>query len=169
MEDSKPPYRARFTLGLSALLALALACPAVAQDSAAAPPDHADAVQDDATKADRAEQEAWQKTQDDRVMRGDALLKERQPEAAIRDAFDPVIQAYQARYTTDKDYVCARTQEETLAYLLAAAAKMDKGTSSGKSTVALGPTWALAYYGKAYALIEQNQFDLAAVELDRAL
>lgn len=111
----------------------------------------------------------WQKQQDERLVRGNTLLMDKQAEAAIREAFDPVIQAFEARYGNDgKRYYSARTSAESLAYMLTAAADMDKGVSK-QDAVALGPTWAYAHYSKAYALIELNRFDEAAKELDRAL
>ncbi len=116
------------------------------------------------TKAD-----PWQAQQDRLIVMGDDLLKKHQPEAAIREAFDPVIQAHEARYAGDgKIYFCSRGPAETLMYLLGVAADNNAGKGRGDA-VALGPTWANGYYGKAYALIELNRFDEAAVALDRAL
>lgn len=126
----------------------------------------------DADKAKSPEDTAWEETQNQRLARGDALLKEKQPEAAMREAFDPIIQAYQARYASDDTlYYCARTTPETLIYMLGVAADNDRGEGKGKgkNAVTLGPTWAYAYFGKAYALIDLNRFDEAATEIDRAL
>nr|WP_295379821.1 tetratricopeptide repeat protein [Pseudoxanthomonas sp.] len=136
---------------------------AMAQSAAPAP----DSPAPEASAGTRAD--PWQAEQDKRIGLGDELLKKGQPEAAIREAFDPVIQAYEARYAGDgKIYFSSRDSAETPMYLLGVAAEHDRGEGRGDA-VALGPTWAQGYYGKAYALIELNRFDEAATALDRAL
>jgi len=118
---------------------------------------------------EKVAQGEWQKQQDERMIRGNTLLKDKQAEAAIREGFAPVIEAFEARYGNDgKRYYSARTSAETLFYMLSVAADHGKGESN-QDGVALGPTWAYAHYGKAYSLIELNRFDEAAEELDRAL
>ncbi len=111
----------------------------------------------------------WQARQNQRVLRGDELLKQHQPEAAIREAFDPIIQDHEARHPAgDTVYFCVRTPAEALFYLTGLAAAHDRN-GQGRTGVALASTWAYGYYGKAFALIELNRFDEAAEALDRAL
>lgn len=122
-----------------------------------------------AASASDAESTAWQKKQDDRLARGDALLKDKQAEAAISEAFDPIIQDFEARYAHDgKRYYSARTSTETLFYMLSVASDNDKGVAK-QDGVALGSTWAYAHYGKAYALVDLNRLEEAVKEIDLAL
>lgn len=149
------------------VIALLSAATATAQSPTASQAPLNDAPPADASAETRPD--PWQAEQDGRIVRGDELLKQRQPEVAIREAFDPVIQAYEARYAGDgKIYFCSRGHEETLMYLMGVAADHNEGKGRGDAVV-LEPTWAYGYYGKAYALIELNRFDEAAVALDRAL
>ncbi len=154
--SSRLPPRA--LAGALMLLAAGLFPPAaLARDAAEAP------------AADGAEADAWQARQNQRVLRGDELLKQHQPEAAIREAFDPIIRDHEARHPAgDTVYFCVRTPAEALFYLTGLAAAHDK-TGQGRNGVALASTWAYGYYGKAFALIELNRFDEAAEALDRAL
>lgn len=140
---------------------------AMAQTPAASPAPPADSPTADAPAETKAD--PWQAQQDRLIVIGDELLKKRQPEAAIREAFDPVIQAHEARYAGDGTiYFCSRDPAEALLYLLGVAADHTEGKGGGDAKV-LRPTWAYGYYGKAYALIELNRFDEAAAALDRAL
>jgi len=158
--DATSFRRCRYALIMVAALS---AGTAMAQSAVPAPDSPMPEASAD-TKAD-----PWQAEQDKRVGLGDELLKKGQPEAAIREAFDPVIQAYEARYAGDgKVYFSSRDSAETLMYLLGVAAEHSRGEGRGDA-VALGPTWSYGYYGKAYALIELNRFDEAAAALDRAL
>lgn len=164
MGDGKIRHIPLYSLAFAAALLLPVVpwAPAVANDGV---PVDTPAKNDDQASAE----DAWQKLQNERLRLGDELLKQGQPEAAIRDAFDPIIQESEAKYRSDDTiYFCVRTQSETLLYLLGVAALHDKG-ESGKNGVALAPSWAYAYYGKAYALIELNRFEEAGQSLDHAL
>jgi len=80
------------------------------------------------------------------------LLKEKKLPDAIEKC-DQVIASFKAHYGNRKEkFYCARTSAETLGYMLMAAAEIDKGTFQYTKAVALSPTWAEAYFKKAYAL-----------------
>lgn len=97
------------------------------------------------------------------------LVEQKHGEAAIRDLLDPLVAEYEALYgQTGKRYFSSRSQSETLAYLLMAAAAHDRG-EDGRSAVALGPTWADAHYTRAYVLIELGRIDEAKTALRKAV
>jgi tetratricopeptide (TPR) repeat protein len=78
---------------------------------------------------------------------------------------DQVIGIYEQRYNADKTrYFCARTKEETLLYLIQAAAAKD-----GSSAVVVSMNWASAHYIKAYSLIELGRFPEAKTSLQKAI
>jgi tetratricopeptide (TPR) repeat protein len=80
------------------------------------------------------------------------LLKEKKLPDAIEKC-DQIIASFKAHYGNRKEKVyCARTSAESLGYMLKAAAEIDKGTSQNTKAIALSPTWAEAYFNKAYAL-----------------
>ena len=121
------------------------------------------------TPQSQSEDKAWKTLQTSRISAGDRLLGERQPEQAIREAFDPLIADYEARYAgSEVTYYSARTSTEGLAYMLGVAAEHDRGGKAKTATV-LDHLWAYGYYGKAYALIELGRPDDAMDMLDKAL
>ena len=90
------------------------------------------------------------------------LVVKGQPQQAIDQYFQPVIDYYEARYKDDKRRVySARSPVETLFYMLEAA--KDK-----RSAIALDGTWSAALYGKAAALVDLNRPDEARPVLERA-
>jgi Flp pilus assembly protein TadD len=94
---------------------------------------------------------------------GAQLLKERRPAEAIENYFDKVIASYEALYTAgDKATYCARTETESLLYLMQSAA--DK-----KSSVVIGPAWCDAYFLRAYGLIELGRNVQARAALEKAI
>ena len=115
------------------------------------------------------EEKAWKALQASRISAGDRLLGEKLPEQAIREAFDPLIADYEARYAGNEvTYYSARTSAEGLAYMVGVAAEHDRG-GKAKTAVVLDHLWAYGYYGKAYALIELGRPDDAMAMLDKAL
>lgn len=170
MEDLALPLRRLQRLAFLGLLVAAL--PALAQTADPAPVPVSEAEirkRIELTPKETAEQEAWDKQQQEVFLRGRELLDKGEAEAAIRDGFEPVIAAFETRYAKpDTVYFCTRTLTETLLYLGGLAAEHEK-SGLGKNGVALGPLWAYAYFQKGYALVELNRFDEAAVALDKAL
>ena len=158
-------HRAIFTLlarNMTLVLIGLLAFPAYAQEQETAR-DH------QAAPASDAQTDDWTAEQQARLASGDRLLQEGRPKDAIDQAFDPVIQAYEAKYAgTEIVYYCVRTSTESLGYMLKAAAEHDR-TGTSKKAMALDSTWAYGYYGKAYALIELKRVAEATEMLEKAL
>jgi tetratricopeptide (TPR) repeat protein len=91
------------------------------------------------------------------VREAQKLLKEKKLPGAIARC-EQVIARFKAHYGNRKEKVyCARTAAESLGYLLKAAAADDKGTSQNTKAIVLSPTWAEAYFNKAYALQDLGQ------------
>lgn len=81
------------------------------------------------------------------------------------ERFDTVIASYEDRFRDSEDTIrCARWLGESMFYLLDAANKEPK-----KKVIALSPTWADAYYLKAYVLVHVGQFAEAKPWLDKAI
>lgn len=90
-------------------------------------------------------------------------MKGGQPEAAIREVFDPVIADFEQKYAVDKRRIyCVRTSTEALLYMSVAA-------SENQGAIALQPTWAYAWFMKAYAFNEPGRPDDAYSALQKAL
>lgn len=82
---------------------------------------------------------------------------------AITGYFDKVIVSYQKRYAADKRHIyCGHDPAETLLYMVQSA-------NHGEEAVALAPTWADAWYHKAYALTELHRDAEARSALDKAI
>lgn len=141
---------------LSVLLALtglfAMAMPAFCQDAGPPP---ADTVQSDG--------DAKEKEREALLQKGISLINAHQPSEAITESFDKLIADYEAQYAgSDKQVYSARTMAESLLYMGTAA-------SAKRSAVALGPTWAYAYFLKAYALVELGRAPEARPLLEKAI
>ncbi len=82
---------------------------------------------------------------------------------AIKDCLDKVLAAFEERYRdTRKQVFCARTESETLFYLLQSAKEK-------KEAVVIAPTWADAWFMKGYAFLELGQVPAAKLALERAI
>ncbi|HZX32533.1 MAG TPA: tetratricopeptide repeat protein [Rhodocyclaceae bacterium] len=93
---------------------------------------------------------------------GYRLLMTGKPKEAIK-LFEQVAASYEDRFKDDNaKFFSARTQPETLMYLMEAAA-------SKNSAKVVSQNWAYAYYLKAYALVELGNFTDAKPSLERAL
>jgi Flp pilus assembly protein TadD len=91
------------------------------------------------------------------------LVKSGHAEDAITNHLDQVIAGYEKQYAGDKRHIyCAHGQAETLHYMLDAA-------NRGEEAVALGSTWADAWYVKSYALTELHRTAEATAALDKAI
>ena len=89
-------------------------------------------------------------------------MAKKQAAAAIKKC-DAVIAGFTAKYGARKEKIyCARTSEESLLYLLMAAAKSE-------SAIALSSTWAGAYFLKGYALFEQGRIREARAAINLAV
>ncbi|MFT3762594.1 MAG: tetratricopeptide repeat protein [Pseudoxanthomonas sp.] len=98
------------------------------------------------------------------------LIGENRHDEAIHDTLDPLIADFEAKYADPETrYYCPNTPAETLAYLVGAAAESDRGESKFKQTLAVAPTWAYAYYYKAYALLDLDRVEQAQPFLEKAL
>lgn len=94
------------------------------------------------------------------------LLRDGRLQAAIDEAFDPLIEAYARQYAGLGERVyCPRGEDEGQQYLGDAT-----GEARGRGIVlADRPTWAYAYYYKGYALIDLHRMDEARQALGQAL
>ncbi|MBB3227986.1 tetratricopeptide (TPR) repeat protein [Luteibacter sp. Sphag1AF] len=112
-------------------------------------------VDDAANDADRAT-----------VMEGWAMIRAGKIQAAIDGPFNQVVNKYEAKYGNQagKTVFCARTMEDGLLYSSSALV-----ADSKSSVTVLGPAWAMAYGGRAYAYNEMNRPDDARVELEKAI
>jgi len=90
------------------------------------------------------------------------LIDSKKPAPAIEKC-DQVIASFGARYgSSEQKIYCARTSAETLGGLLKAA--VDK-----TNAIALSPTWADAYYVKAYALQDLGRLPDAKTNVQLAM
>lgn len=100
-----------------------------------------------------------------------ALIDNKKPQPGI-EICERVITAFQAHYGKSQHKIyCARSSTETLAYLVTAAAAMNKGEfdKGKKDAICLSSTWADAFYIKGYALQELRRMAQAKVALKRAV
>jgi len=82
---------------------------------------------------------------------------------------DKVLAYYEAKYPEGKQrWFVARDPQESLAYMLIAAADMDKGTDK-RSASALVNWWSEAYYLKGYTLVELGQPGKAKEAFENAI
>jgi len=97
------------------------------------------------------------------LLQGTDLVKAGRPQVAITDYFDKVIARFQKQYAGDKRHIyCGHYQAETLLYMMQSASK-------GEDAVAIAPTWADAWFYKAYALTELHRTAEAVAALDTAI
>jgi tetratricopeptide (TPR) repeat protein len=97
------------------------------------------------------------------LQQGIQRLRAGDAQAAIAEYFDKVIAYYDSQFKDgDKTVYGARTQAESLLYLLTAA-------KDNRSTIVVKPVWGDAMYAKAYALIELKRGDEAQSLLQRAV
>ena len=100
--------------------------------------------------------------QAEQLLAAQAYLDERKPMKAL-GVLDKLIESFEAKNSESKDRLySARTPPETLFYLVTAVAQEQRDAS------VLGPTWTLAYYMKAYALMELGRLTDARRALERA-
>lgn len=93
---------------------------------------------------------------------GIKLLTEGNADKAI-PYFERVAEVYETRHADETTrFFAARTQQETLAYLL-------KAASDNNNAQVVSPVWAYAYFYKAYALIEKGNIGAAKPLLEQAI
>lgn len=93
-----------------------------------------------------------------------ASVKGKRPAEAISYA-DQVSKLYESEYNvSDTKYYSARTQPETLVYILGASTDNPK-----RKAVVVSPNWAYSYYLSAYAFVEMGQLQAAKLSLNKAL
>ena len=94
---------------------------------------------------------------------GQKLLAKGKREIAIVNYFNPIIKDYERIYAyINKRLYSARTQEEYEFYKSSA-------KSENRLALVLSETWSLAYYLKAYALLELKELKLAKKSMQKAL
>jgi len=94
---------------------------------------------------------------------GSDLLIAGRPKEAI-EYFEKAAVDYEEKYKNDATKIfCARSEEETMLYLLQAAINKDGNTK------VVSADWAYAYYMKAIALIDLGKLSEAKVSMERAL
>lgn len=90
------------------------------------------------------------------------LITKGQQQQALDQYIEPVLAHYEQAYRGDKRRVyCARTVQETLLYMIKAAA-------DGTSAVAIDDTWVSALYLKAFVLSDLGRVGEARPVLERA-
>ncbi|WP_158882388.1 hypothetical protein [Rhodanobacter sp. L36] len=100
-----------------------------------------------------------------RVVDGLQMIQAGQIQAAIDGPFDEVVHRYESRYGNSKKKIySARGTEDALIYLA-----MSASAKPPVSSEAIGPAWAMAYWGRGYAYNEMARYDDAIVELRKAL
>jgi len=101
---------------------------------------------------------------------GIGALNKGNPETAIREYFEPVIQSFQSRYAqSDKRVFSARSPAESLLYLASAAASAKDGKAEKRDAIVVSGAWSDALHLEGFALIELERFDEAKVALRRAI
>ena len=99
------------------------------------------------------------------------FIDAKKPQAAIEKC-EKVIAAFKAHYANSEHKIyCARSSSENLAYLLAAAADINKGQfeKGKKDAIVLSSTWSSAYYMKGWALEELSKLSEARAAIKQAL
>lgn len=93
---------------------------------------------------------------------GIKLLTQGNADGAI-PYFERVAEVYETRHADENTrFFAARTQQETLAYLLKAAGEQ-------RNAQVVSPSWAYAYFYKAYALVEKGEIGTAKSLLEQAI
>lgn len=140
-------------------LLLALALTGVGSFSALAEDNAAAEEPADASSKASAEAEVFVS----RLEQGLPLLRDGQPQRAIEEVFQPVIDHFENAYKNRRGRVySARHIGQAVMY-----AALPK--EEGEEAVVLDSTWADAYWLKAYAHIELGQFEQAKTALEAAL
>lgn len=98
---------------------------------------------------------------DDLLRKGFAILVNGDPNQAITGYFNPVIAFYESTFAGQQIF-CARTQQESLLYLVTAAKEK-------KSAKVLNQNWAQAYFFKAYSYVELGNPTESELWLNKAL
>jgi len=100
-----------------------------------------------------------------RVVDGVHMIQSGQIQAAIDGPFNEVVHRYEAAYgASTKKIFSARGTADALVY-----STMGASIKPPVATEVLGPAWAMAYWGRAYAYNEMARYDDAIVELNKAL
>lgn len=104
-----------------------------------------------------------------RLAEARARLKTGDTEAALA-ILDRMLEHYAAVYPEgDTRWYVARSQSETLAYLITEAAQHDRGIATSPSSRVVYVSWADALFHKAYALVEQGNMPEAERALAKAI
>ena len=94
---------------------------------------------------------------------GRRLIDAGNPNEAITEYFDRVLSEFDATYgSSETRFYCARGSEESLLYLLTAAA-------NEQSAEVLSSTWADAHFMKGYALLEMGRLSEAKPSIEQAV
>ena len=164
-------------LALASLLLFSPVALATTPDTGAIPT-QAPATPDATASAKPAAEPAPVEVDDDAQAKADdALLAEpvRLLQAGDADGALPLLEAaiaqFEARYgSQDTRWFAARASTEQLAYLLIAAADVDKGTAKQANAKILpSDAWPMAWYLKGYAFIEQQRIQDARIALEHAV
>jgi tetratricopeptide (TPR) repeat protein len=97
------------------------------------------------------------------LLEGRRLVQAGNPDQAITKYFDEVISEFDAKYDRSETRIfCARSPEESFAYLVTAAA-------DEQSAEVLSSTWADAHFLKGYALLELGRLTEAKSSIEQAV
>lgn len=96
------------------------------------------------------------------------LLQAGNVDAAL-PLLDTAIAQLESRYAGSTRWYSAREPGETLFYMLSHAAELDAGKATGDARILPSDAWPLAWYLKAYALIEKDRIPEARAALEHAL
>lgn len=100
-----------------------------------------------------------------RVVDGVHMIQAGRIQAAIDGPFDEVVHRYESQYgASTQKLFSARGAADALVY-----SAMGAAARPPVATEVLGPAWAMAYWGRAYAYNEMARYDDAIVELNKAL
>jgi Flp pilus assembly protein TadD len=123
-----------------------------------------------AADAAAKDEDAAEAARNARLRQALGLIGENRHDEAVRDVLDPLIAEFEAKYADAETRIyCPTTPAEALVYMAGVAADADRGVSEYKRAVAVSPTWAFAYYYKAYALLDLDRVDQARPFLEKAL
>jgi tetratricopeptide (TPR) repeat protein len=125
------------------------------------------------TAESSAAEPVTEETLAEKLRLAEALIHQGNPQQAIDEHLNPIIQHYKARMLAGNTIgYSARSPSETLFYMLTSAATQAEAKKAGQETrgaVTVSSIWSEAYYLKAYARVEQERFDEAKAVLQEAL
>jgi len=97
------------------------------------------------------------------------MIQGGQIQAAIDGPINEVIAKFEKEYAGKRVYAARGTADSVMYGLVGAAGTAKSNTKSGTHITVLGPSWAMAYWARSYALTEMNRTTEAEADLRKAL